>query len=398
MTATRTGPPAAKTARQPDPPQWTAVAARTASGLRAGQVVATQLAVAVLAAAVGRGVAVTAAALLLAAVLLPAAWVRLRGRWLFEWLAVGLAFLTRRHALPPTAGPTALLDLVAPGAEVRSAELAGNPAAVVDDADGLTALLEIGDPGDLLGDGRRALPPPLSLLPATGAESPPVRIQLVLSASPAPAPAIGTGTAGTSYRQLTDGRLAGRDRAVLAVRVLRGDGWSDEELRRALSGTVRRIVRRLGPLTGRPLGAPAALRVLAELAHHDAGAPVRESWQAVGAGGLLQTTFRLRRWPNSRTDAGRRLVSRLLALPATATTVALCVGPRADATPVPAELTVRLAARTVAELTAADWSPTSAVRSAGWTASSWAGWQALCRWRRRGPTGRWAARPWTRWS
>jgi hypothetical protein len=143
---------------------------------------------------------------------------------------------------------------------------------------------------------------------------------------------------------------------VLAVRALRADGWSDEELRRALSGTVRRIVRRLGPLTGRPLGGPAALRVVAELAHHDAGAPVRESWAAVTLGGLPQTTWRLRRWPDPRTDAARRLVPRLLALPATATTVSLCVGPRAgaDFAPVPAELTVRLAARTTAELSVAE--------------------------------------------
>ncbi|MCW3818353.1 hypothetical protein ONA91_28265 [Micromonospora sp. DR5-3] len=137
---------------------------------------------------------------------------------------------------------------------------------------------------------------------------------------------------------------------------MRVDGWSDAELQRALAGTVRRIVRRLGPLTGRPLGGSAALRVVAELAHHDAGAPVRESWPAMTAGGLAQTTWRLRRWPGRRTGAGHRLVSRLLALPATATTVSLCVGPRAgaDPAPVPAELTVRLAAWTAAELSAAE--------------------------------------------
>jgi hypothetical protein len=183
-----------------------------------------------------------------------------------------------------------------------------------------------------------------------------VRIQLLLSASPAPSPAPAAGTAGTSYRQLTDGRLAGGARAVLAVRALRVDGWSDDELRRALAGVVRRIVRRLGPLTGRPLGGAATLRVVAELAHHDVGAPVRESWPAVTAGGLTQATYRLRRWPDPRTDAGRRLVPRLLALPATATTVALCVGPRAgaDTAPVPADLTVRLAAWSGAELAVAE--------------------------------------------
>ncbi|WNM41570.1 type VII secretion protein EccE [Micromonospora halotolerans] len=348
MTATTTVRPAPA-----DPPHRTS---RRASTVRAGQVVTAQVAVAAVVAAVGRGVLVTAAALLLAAVLLPAAWLRLRGRWLFEWLAVGAAHLTRRRALPATAGPAALLELARPGAVVHAAELAGGPAAVLEDAAGMTALLEIGDPDDLLGDGTPELPPPLGLLPLAGPESPPVRIQLLFSTSPAPAPAAAAGTAGTSYRQLTDGRLAARARVVLAVRALRADGWSDDELRRALSGTVRRIVRRLGPLTGRPLGGPAALRVVAELAHHDAGAPVRESWPAVTVGGLAQTTWRLRRWPDPRTDAARRLVPRLLALPATATTVSLCVGPRsgADPVPTPAELTVRLAARTTAELSVAE--------------------------------------------
>jgi type VII secretion protein EccE len=324
-------------------PQWT--------GVRAGQVVAAQVAVAVVAAALGHGVAVTVGAVLLAVVLLPAAWARWRGRWLFEWAGVALGHLARRRSLPPAAGPVALLELVVPGATVRSAELAGGPAAVVDDAAGMTALLEIGDPGDLLGDGQRMLPGPSALLPPATAEGPAVRIQLVLSASPAPAPGVAGGTAGTSYRQLTDGRLAGRERAVLAVRVLRLDGWTDEELLRALSGTVRRIVRRLGPATGRPLGEHAALRVLAELAHHDAGGPTHESWQGVRTGGLLQTSFRLRRWPDPRADTARRLVPRLLALPATATTVGLALGPRGGgAEPVPAELTVRLAAWTADEL------------------------------------------------
>jgi type VII secretion protein EccE len=103
---------------------------------------------------------------------------------------------------------------------------------------------------------------------------------------------------------------------VLAVRVLRADGWSDEELRRALSGAVRKIVRRLGPVAARPLGGQALLRVLAELAHHDGGRPAIESWQTVRLGDLLQTTFRLRRWPDVRVEGGRRLVPRLLALPA----------------------------------------------------------------------------------
>nr|WP_241825606.1 hypothetical protein [Micromonospora sp. CB01531] len=110
--------------------QWTVPA------VRAGQVVAALIAVAALVAAVGRGMAVTAAALLLATLLLPAAWVRFRGRRLYEWLLAGLGHLTRRRALPAAAGPAALVELVAPGTTVRATELACGPAAVLDDAAG----------------------------------------------------------------------------------------------------------------------------------------------------------------------------------------------------------------------------------------------------------------------
>nr|WP_145777580.1 type VII secretion protein EccE [Micromonospora olivasterospora] len=333
------------------PAQWIP-AARPATRVRAGQVVAGQVAVALVAAAAGRGGGWTTAALLVAVPLLAGAWVRVRGRWLFAWLAVAVGHLARHRVLTPPAGPDALLDLLAPGAAVRTVELAGGPAAVVDDAVGLTVVLELGDPGDLLGDGPRTLPPPATLLPPVSPELPPVRLQLLLSGSPAPAGEAGGGTVATSYRQLTDGRLAGQDRALLAVRALRVAGWTDEDLRTALSGVVRRIVRRLRPVAARPLGEHAALRVLGELAHHDGEGPVRESWPTVRTGPLLQTTFRLRRGPAPPSDAGRGLVPRLLTLPAAATTVSLCVGPGAESD-APAELAVRLAAWTPAELSVA---------------------------------------------
>jgi type VII secretion protein EccE len=347
-----TGATLAGTGRRPaSARQWTPLDRRPATGIRAGQIVAAQVAVALVVAALGRGAPAMTAALLGAVLLLVTAGMRVRGRWLFEWLGTAVGHLTRRRALAASAGPADLLDLVDPGAVVRSTELSGGPAAVLDDTAGMVALLELGDAADLLGDGPRAIPTPTALLPPAGAEGPPVRIQLLLAGAPAPVPTAG-GAVGTSYRQLTDGRLAGRDRAVLAVRVLRADGWSEHELRRMLAGTVRRIVRRLGPLSARPLGVPAALRVLGELAHHD-GHPVRESWPVLRSGGLVQATFRLTRWPDPRGEGARRLVSRLLALPATATTVSLCAGPTAATGTVPAELTVRLAAGGAAELAVA---------------------------------------------
>ncbi|MFG1883793.1 type VII secretion protein EccE [Micromonospora sp. NPDC049102] len=324
---------------------------RLAKGMRAGQLVTGQVAVAVVLAGLGRGTPVTIAALLVAALLVAVVCVRVRGRWLFDWLGTAAGHATRRRGLGERTGPDELLGLVAPGTAVRPIELSSGPAAVLEDTGGMVVLLELGDPGDVLGDTSRAIPAPSALLPTPGPEVPPVRVQLLLTGTPAPAPAAG-GTVGTSYRQLTDGRLIGRERAVLAIRVLRADGWTQEALHRALAGTVRRIVRRLGPLTARPLGVPAALRVLGELAHHD-GQPVRESWPALRTGSLVQATFRLVRWPQAA--GGRRLVPRLLALPATATTVSLCVGPPSGGGTDAAvtELSVRVAAASTAELTVA---------------------------------------------
>ncbi|MEU7851556.1 type VII secretion protein EccE [Micromonospora parva] len=340
--------------------RWVAVGRRAGARARAGQLVTAQVAAALVLVALGRPAPVIAVAALVGVLLVAAAWVPLRGRWLFEWLGTAVGHLTRRRALTGPAGAAELLDLVAPGTVVCSTELTGGLAAVLADTTGMVALLELGDPGDLLGDASQAIPAPAALLPPAGPDLPPLLIQLLLAGAPAPVPSAG-GTVGTSYRQLTDGRLAGRERAVVAVRVLRVDGWSEDDLRRVLAGTVRRIVRRLGPVAARPLGVPAALRVLGELAHQD-GEPVRESWPVIRSGTLVQATFLLTRWPDPGGTGGRRLVPRLLALPATATTVSMCSGPPPTMTPsshppatttVPTELTVRLAAGTAAELAAA---------------------------------------------
>lgn len=341
-------------------PQWSrpAAAGRRARGrvlgVRAGQIVAVQAALALLLAASGHGPLVVAGAALAGAALVLVAWLRLRRRWLFEWLAVGLRYLTRRHTLGANADPAALLGLVSPAARTLPVDLGGDAGAIIGDGYGLTAVLELGDPARLLADAPQSLPAPASLLPAAGADAPPMRVQLLLTGASAPAPHAG-GTPATSYRQLTDGRLLGYERAVLAVRVLRAEGWSDDDLRRALSGAVRKVRRRLAPVPARPLGESAALRVLAETAHHDAEQPAREEWQAIRLGGLVQSAFRLRRWPDLRSETGRRLVPRLLALPAAAVTVAISAGPRVaggtDAVEV--DVTVRLAAGNAAGLSSA---------------------------------------------
>jgi type VII secretion protein EccE len=313
-------------------------------GIRATQLVGTQVAAVVLLIGAVNGTVALAAAAVPAGLILALTWLRLRGRWIFEWLGVGMRFGGRRHAAPGGDPATSLLEFVAPGARVEQAEMAGDPGAVLVDGLGCTAILELGDPAGLLAEESAALPSPAALLPAAGAEHPPVLIQLLLSGAPAPSIRAGAGTPANSYRQLTEGRLLGHSRALLAVRVLRAEGWSEDELRRALGGLVRKLVRRLATVPARPLGEAAALRVLAELAHDDAVGPAQESWPGLRVGGLAQATFRLRRWPDLRIETSRRLVPRMLTLPATATTVALTAGPRTAHGPTPIDLTVRLAA------------------------------------------------------
>ena len=127
--------------------------------------------------------------------------------------------------------------------------------------------------------------------------------------------------------------------------MLRAEGWTELDLRRALSGLIRKLPRRLGTVPARPLGEAAAVRVIAEVAHDDGHSGARESWPGLRIGGLAQATFRLDRWPDLRIETSRRLVSRMLALPAVATTVALTAGPRPGAAGTAAvDFTVRVAA------------------------------------------------------
>jgi type VII secretion protein EccE len=300
----------------------------------------------------GEGPLLTALAIVGAAALAALSWVRWRGRWLFEWLGVGLRYLSRRRTLAPEGDGGALLALVAPGTVVSTAEVAGDTAGVLADAYGLTAVLELGDPVGLLADPGQAVTSPADLLPAAGPDTPPVRLQLVVSAVPAPVARAGAATSATSYRQLTEGRLLGQERVLLAVRIQREEGWSDEHLRRALSGVVRKVRRRLGGIPARALGDAALLRTVVDVAHHDGRQPAREGWPAVHLGGMLHATFRLTRWPDARADLARRLVPRLLSLPAAATTVALTAGPRAG-DDLPLDLVVRLVAADPGALTAA---------------------------------------------
>ena len=314
--------------------------------MRTSQLVATEVAAVLLLVGAVYGTITLAAAAMLSVIILAVTWLRLRGRWAFEWIRIGLRYSGRRHTVALDQGAHALLQFALPGARLEQAELAGDAATVIVDPYGITAVLELGDPTGLLAEDMFTLPSPVSLLPPAGVEHPPCRVQMLFTGVPAPAVRAGNGTPANSYRQLTEGRLLGHTRALIAVRVLHAEGWSAQDLRSSLSGLVRKIPRRLGSVPARPLGEAAALRVLAELAHDDAIGPAQETWPGLRIGGLAQATYRLDRWPDFSVETSRRLIGRMLSLPAAATTVSLTAGPRGEGNraTVAVDLTVRIAA------------------------------------------------------
>jgi type VII secretion protein EccE len=316
----------------------------TLLGLHSGQLVAAELAAVVLLAGAAGGVPWLVSAAPFTALTLVVAFGRVRGQWAYEWLALGSRFLGRRRSLARGADSAALLALLRPSAVVSSVDIDAAAAGFIEDAYGLTAVLELGDPTALLAGAAPLAPSPAELLPPASTDQPQVRLQLLVSGVPAPALRAGSGSPATSYRQLTEGRVLALQRSFLAIHVRRSGGFADTELRRALSSAVRRARRRLerDALPCRALGADTTLRVLGELAHLDATGGLQEDWSAVSAGGLRQISFRLRRWPDIKGDLGRSLLTRLLTLPGADTTVSLAAE-RLDAEEVRVELVVRVA-------------------------------------------------------
>jgi type VII secretion protein EccE len=312
---------------------------------RLPQIVAAQLALALLIAGLAAGLAWAVPALLLAFFILVLTTGRLRRRWTYEWLAHGWRYLARPRTLPTGADAATLLDFVRPAATVSTVEIDGANVGVVVDPLGLTALVEIGDPSALLGDPSLTVPELTALLPVHG--KPAMRIQLLMSGVAAPSAQAGAGAAGTSYRQLTEGRVLAQQRVVIAVHARRVGGFDDADLRTALIGSLRRVRRRLDRdrLPCRTLAAESVLRVIAETALHAPDQPVRETWTGLEIGGLRQVTYRLSNWPRRNAELAKNLVPRLIVLPSSTTTVSLTVEDHARA-----ELTVRLAAADPAAL------------------------------------------------
>ena len=165
---------------------------------------------------------------------------RCRRRWAYQWAALGIGYLLRRHGLPPGNDPVALLQLLRPAAVTFGAEVDGAVVGVIEDEYGLTAVLEVGDTIGMLTEAQPPMPAPTSLLPPGGPGQPTVGLQLIVSG--VAVPAAGATTAATSYRQLTEGRILGQRLAVRA-----------EAACEVLDLILQETVVRSGILTGRRL-------------------------------------------------------------------------------------------------------------------------------------------------
>src|SRR5438034_174513 len=120
-----------------------------------GQLVAVELALALLLAGAVAGPAWLVPLAPVAVALVLAAFGRVNGLWAYRWLGLRLRV---RRGLPAGSGPAALLRLLDPTSTVDSVDVDGVPVGVVVDAHTLTATLELGDPAALLADAAVAGP------------------------------------------------------------------------------------------------------------------------------------------------------------------------------------------------------------------------------------------------
>jgi type VII secretion protein EccE len=248
-------------------------------------------------------------------------------------------------------------------------DIDGQPVGVIDHAGGVTALLEPAptDTG-LVSEHATTLPSPVSLLPFAEVGDPVVTAQVVLHSV---APLAGSTAPGASYQELTAGRVPAQRRAWIALQIMRTvDGYSEDDLRQALSSALRRLRRRLDK-DGTPVRAldrAEAAGVLAKLAHIDSSVgpgELREGWNSWTAAGVPQVCFRIRQWPDLAEPAGRELIDRLATIRSRATTVALATRRARDEIEV--EAVIRVAADDPRQLDAVADALESAAASCGAT-------------------------------
>lgn len=317
------GPPGLTTANAPE--QGGRPASRRFGGLGVRQVICWQLVLVALVLVLGSGSPWPVAAVVTAGVVAVALTaVRLRGRWLYEWLASASKYVLRdRDRDLRGAGETgqALLRMLSPEAVGVTGDAGGDPVFMLSRAEGITTVLQPKSAG-------KAMSAPGALLPAPQEQALDFAAQVI--------------------------HHAGSDRnrpprvwvALQALRTV--DVHRDTDVRQALGNVVRRVRRQLhrDGLPVRALTENELLSALASLAHVRAGrARIREEWRFWHSGPISQATFRLDGWAELSPAMAAQLSHRLLAAAPWATvTLAVTAHRTAGKTEPRIDATIRVAA------------------------------------------------------
>lgn len=316
-------PAPAATAPPADPPAAPGRRPGRIGGIGVLQIVCWQLVLVALVLVAGRPWPLAAAVVTVAVVIVALTTVRVRGRWLYEWLGSASGYLVRdrdRDLRNTGEAGRALLRLLSPEAAVTTGEIGDETVFMVSSADGITAVLQ---PKSAARE--QTMPSPGALLPPE--QSLDVAAQVI--------------------------HHAGADRSRpprvwVALQALRTvDVHRDADVRQALGNTVRRVRRQLrrDGLPVRALAENEVLGTLASLSHVTAGrARIREEWRFWHSGPISQTTFRLDGWPLSPGLAAQ--LSRRLLAAAPRAAVTLAVTARRSATETEPRITaaIRVAA------------------------------------------------------
>lgn len=302
--------------------------------VHAGQVIAAEVAV-VGAVAVSRSsLSVLLPVAVASLVVLAVCFVRIDGRWLYEWLATAARYLTRRRVstLDETLPGSAVVASVTHGGALRRLDVDGAGVAVLTDSTGFTAILEVvpDGAGDLSAE--RALPPLSELLPHNEPGDVPISVQLITHTVPAPNVAAADDAAANSYRELSGGQIPARRRTWICVQaMLSPEIMSQVTVEKALLNAVRRVERRM-----RESGFRSRLRNVREtvadllmLVRVDAAdlavsPTLRESWRQWQAAEVTHVTYRVSKWPAlAQRETAGALIAGIDSVPALARTSSL---------------------------------------------------------------------------
>ncbi len=332
-------------------------------GIHVTQIVLWQVAVAMVVASLGRHIAILIAASVVAFGILVFTAIRVKGRWVYQWLGLRLSYLSRPRALVTGAHAdrrSELLAFVQPGAKADSVETDEYEVGVLDHVGGAAAIIEIATESSLVTERPVTIPSPAALLPPHDPDAPPVSLQLLLQAVPAPTLTAVSVSAASSYYALTNGSVPSQRRAWLVLQLAHSAGYSTDQIRQGVGNSVRRLVRRMRQegISARPLDREESLSTLAGLAHLNAstietsaavaaaatGATIdiraimarsgadqggnltplaQEHWDVWWSESIAQACFVIRRWPSLDSAAGRQLISQLTSVPSLGTTVSL---------------------------------------------------------------------------